>query len=248
MNPTDRTTRWLTASVAVTAPLVIVTSGAISYSSLYALSRAAGGYGEFEAHLFPFPIDFTLGGAIAASFLLARWRAPFWARFWIGLQVALSALVTISGNALHGSIVGHHGDWPWALRIAVSAVPGAAIVGMTHTVTIMLRARPHAREERSGLVNVRTKGSAPARAKARPARSGTAPKEARVRALLLDAGIPRLMSDERAALIARVANEVEGSRSYVRKIAGRIEGAASHGPTRAAVPPDRLAKPDQEVA
>jgi hypothetical protein len=221
MNGSDRTTGWLTLAVAVTAPLVIGSSGAISYSSLYELARVVGGYGELEAHLFPFPIDFTLGGAVAASFLLARWRAPFWPRFWIALQVGLSAIVTISGNALHGSIVGDPHAWPWGLRLMVSAVPGAAIVGMTHAVTIMLRHRP------GDAVRDRDMRSANERAPQRVrSRSSLAPKEARVRALLTEGRIAFLAGEDRASLIARVAGQVAGSRSYVRKIAGRIEREA----------------------
>lgn len=217
----DRTTSGLVLAVSVTAPLVIASSGAISYSSLYQLALVVGGYSQLEAHLFPFPIDFTLGGAVAASFLLARWRAPLVPRLWVALQVALSALVTISGNALHATIVGDAQSWPWALRLAVSAVPGAAIVGMTHTVTIMLRSRPavaipdRLREDR----DVREDG----RETERQRQLRGAPKESRVSALLAESGIPGVVGEERAAIIARIASEVGASRSYVRKIAGRLE-------------------------
>lgn len=208
-------------AVSVTAPLVIASSGAISYSSLYQLALVVGGYSQLEAHLFPFPIDFTLGGAVAASFLLARWRAPLAPRFWVALQVALSALVTISGNALHATIVGDAQSWPWALRLAVSAVPGAAIVGMTHTVTIMLRCRPaSAIPERAPEQEIVRDGE-PDR---EPRQLRGAPKELRVRALLVESGIPGVVGEERAAIIACIAGEVDASRSYVRKIAGRLEG------------------------
>lgn len=235
---TDRTTFLLTMAVAIAAPLVIATSGGISYSSLYELALKVGGYGQLEAHLFPFPIDLTLGGAVAASFLLARWRAPMWPRFWIALQVALSAVVTISGNALHGTLVSDAETWAMGWRLAVSAVPGAAIVGMTHTVTIMLRSHPRPdeereerapeREERGG----RTASEPPANRRER--RSLPAPKESRVRALLDDGGVVQLDGEERAALIARVATEAGCARSYVRKIAGRVKRESEgHAPEAA---------------
>lgn len=243
MTANDRTAWWLTLVVGLTAPLVIVSSGAISYSSLYELALIVGGYGQVEAHLFPLPIDFTLGGAVAASFLLARWRAPFWPRAWIALQVGLSAIATISGNALHGSIVGDPHTWPWGLRLMVSAVPGAAIVGMTHAVTIMLRHRPGAA--------VRERAARPAserEPRRRRSRSSVPPKEARVRAILSDRRSALLNPAERAALIARVASEVGGSRSYVRKIAGRIENEARRGATESASLIAEPAGPTGEVA
>lgn len=229
----DRTTRGLVVAVSVTAPLVIASSGAISYSSLYQLALVVGGYSQLEAHLFPFPIDFTLGGAVAASFLLARWRAPLVPRFWVALQVALSALVTISGNALHATIVGDAHNWPWGLRLAVSAVPGAAIVGMTHTVTIMLRSRPavvSTEGARGSEVGARHETPRPGRPQLT-----AAPIEARVRALLQRGGVPGLSGRERADLISRIADAAHASKSYVRKIAVRLER-------------EDLIKPGEEVA
>lgn len=240
----DRTTQLLTGAVAITAPLVIATSGAISYSSLYELARVLGGYGELEAHLFPFPIDFTLGGAVAASFLLARWRAPIWPRAWVAIQVIFAAVVTISGNALHGTLAGDTAAWPWMLRLVVSAVPGAAIVGMTHTVTIMLRCRPrpHGGEEEREAPEPRN----PAQARRQTERSA-APKEQRAGALLADGGIALLVGSERAALIARVASEIRASRSYVRKIAGRLESGRGEPSDDTPALPTEAPRPVQEV-
>jgi hypothetical protein len=221
----DRTTRGLVLAVAVTAPLVIATSGAISYSSLYQLALVVGGFSGLEAHLFPFPVDFTLGGAVAASFLLARWGTPWGPRSWVALQVAASAVVTISGNALHATIVGDAHAWPSALRLAVSAVPGAAIVFMTHTVTIMLRCRPGAAHQaraakRPPRAERRQVERDPGARALRP--SAGMNKESRLRALLDDGGIGLLDGPARAALIARAAADVEGSKSYVRKIAASM--------------------------
>ena len=226
----DRTTRWLEVAVSVSAPLVIATSGAISYTSLYDLARGPGGFGEVEAHLFPFPIDFNLGGNVAASFLLARWQARLWPRLWVGLQVVISGVATISGNALHGWMASHSHPWV-GLGLAVSAVPGAAIVGMTHTVSIMLRCRPRADEDQAPEPTpgketraLEEREQAQERRQRRPASSSASPKESRVRALLEEGRIAVLRTkEERAALIARVAEQVEASRSYVRKIAGRLE-------------------------
>jgi hypothetical protein len=47
-------------------------------------------------------------------------------------------------------------------------------------------------------------------------------KESRVRALLDAGGIALLDGSARAALIARAAADVEGSKSYVRKIAASM--------------------------
>ncbi|MGH7882489.1 MAG: hypothetical protein ACREN8_06225 [Candidatus Dormibacteraceae bacterium] len=210
MNRPDRTTRWLQAAVAIAVPLVIGSSGFISYSSLCELAQVVGGYGQLEAHLFPFPIDFTLAGSIAASFLLARWRASWTARAVVGIQVFVAAVVTISGNALHGWSTAAGVEW---LRLAVSAVPAAALVGMTHTVTIMLRNRSHPEIDQAfePVLSRQSVASSPTRNRK---------KRERILALLKESHeVLGESGSERAALIKRIASRVKADPTYVRSLA-----------------------------
>src|SRR5215472_12183709 len=100
----DAATRRLERAVWVMAAAVIAAGWVISYSSLRLLALKVGHYGVAEAFLYPIPIDCTLGGAVAAEFLLARWDAPLGARLYVGGQILVSAAGTVTGNALHGII------------------------------------------------------------------------------------------------------------------------------------------------
>jgi len=166
----DATTRRLERAVWVMATAVIAAGWVISYSSLRLLAVKVGHYGAAEALLYPLPIDCTLGGAVAAEFLLARWDAPLRARLYVGGQILVSAAGTVTGNALHGLITEPSVVQPWWGAVAVSAVPGAAIAGMTHAATLMLRYRSRsARVVEEGTLTTAERPT-DARSVARPAR------------------------------------------------------------------------------
>jgi hypothetical protein len=225
----DRTTRVLEWAVLGVAPLVACAAGYDSYSSLVEVAREVGGYAEHEAQVYPLTIDLTLAGSIAASWLLTRWRAPARARAVIGLMIAGSAILTVSGNALHGWLVTGDLAAPWALRAAVSAVPGAAIVGVTHQVVVILRHRP--RQERTESDADEAPESEPQRHVHRPrARTKSGPKLTRVRALLEERGLANLDPRARAEVIGAVARETRTSAQYVRRIAREFRAPSNSEP------------------
>lgn len=227
---TDRTTQVLEWAVLGVAPLVAFAAGYDSYSSLVEVAREVGGYAEHEAQVYPAAIDLTLGGSIAASWLLVRWGAPGRARAVVTLMITGSAILTVSGNALHGWLVAGHLAAPWVLRAAVSAVPGAAIVGVTHQVVLVLRHRPHRVAARPA-GEVSSPEARLRRAPRRMARATSAPKQAHVRALLEEREVGNLVGQARADVISSVARETRSSAQYVRRLARglRTSGEAESG-------------------
>jgi hypothetical protein len=99
---------------------------------------------------------------------------------------------------------------------------------------LMRRSRPALERETQNVpelvAEAATRESTPPVRERRAPRAAAAPtalKESRVRVLLEEGRAAMGSKEERAALIARVAEQVEASRSYVRKIAGRLEQESS---------------------
>jgi hypothetical protein len=209
----------------VSVPLATIAAELDSYFSQVDVAAIVAGFGWFESHLYPLTIDFTLGGSIAASWLLARWGAPRGPRAVLALMILGSAIATVAANALHGWAVSDHATIPWALRAVVSAVPGAAIVSATHQAVLVARYRP-----RPGLADEERESEPQQQAHRPKARAKSTPKQVRVRALLEERGLANLDPRARAEVIGAVARETRTSAQYVRRIAREFRAPSNSEP------------------
>lgn len=156
-NPIARFARWLGwsedqyLSALGYVPLVaaFVAGVVLSYTSLVDLAEWLG-FGRFERPFFPVAIDALVAGCYIAQARLAGVKGFGAHRLYIVILGGLAALLTGSGNALHGLIV-----WkvvalplPWPVLTTGSLVPALAMAGVGHALAIC-RAAARQRERQS---------------------------------------------------------------------------------------------------
>lgn len=136
--PLVRTSRAV--AVGITAAIA-VSSFILSFAALSDLARRAGSWTGWLPYLWPGIVDgaivlATMGILATAAYPSQRKNRQF---FWV--MLAVGALVSIGGNALH-AILPATTPLPAALAFAVACVPPAGILGSTHAVQILWRFNP----------------------------------------------------------------------------------------------------------
>ncbi|MEW5811491.1 MAG: DUF2637 domain-containing protein [Actinomycetota bacterium] len=124
-------------AVAITAAIA-VSSFILSFAALSDLARRTGSWTGWLPYLWPGIVDgaiilATMGILATAAYPDQRKNRQF---FWA--MLAVGALVSIGGNALH-AILPATASLPTALAFAVACVPPAGILGSTHAVQILWR-------------------------------------------------------------------------------------------------------------
>lgn len=127
-------------AVAITAAIA-VSSFILSFAALSDLARRTGSWTGWLPYLWPGIVDgaivlATMGILATAAYPDQRNNRQF---FWA--MLAVGALVSIGGNALH-AILPAGAPLPTALAFAVACVPPAGILGSTHAVQILWRFNP----------------------------------------------------------------------------------------------------------
>lgn len=127
-------------AVAITAAIA-VSSFILSFAALSDLARRTGSWTGWLPYLWPGIVDgaivlATMGILATAAYPDQRKNRQF---FWA--MLAVGALVSIGGNALH-AILPATAPLPTALAFAVACVPPAGILGSTHAVQILWRFNP----------------------------------------------------------------------------------------------------------
>lgn len=133
-------------AVAITAAIA-VSSFILSFAALSDLARRTGSWAGWLPYLWPGIVDgaivlATMGILATAAYPDQRRNRQF---FWT--MLAVGALVSIGGNALH-AILPATAPLPTALAFAVACVPPAGILGSTHAVQILWRFNP----SRAGII------------------------------------------------------------------------------------------------
>jgi hypothetical protein len=136
--PLVRVSRAVAA--AITAAIA-VSSFILSFAALSDLARRTGSWTGWLPYLWPGIVDgaivlATMGILATAAYPDQRKNRQF---FWA--MLAVGALVSIGGNALH-AILPATAPLPTALAFAVACVPPAGILGSTHAVQILWRFNP----------------------------------------------------------------------------------------------------------
>jgi hypothetical protein len=127
-------------AVAITAAIG-VSSFILSFAVLSDPARRTGSWTGWLPYLWPGVVDgaivlATMGIVVTAAYPDQRKNRQF---FWV--MLAVGALVSIGGNALH-AILPATAPLPAALAFSVACVPPAGILGSTHAVQIMWRLSP----------------------------------------------------------------------------------------------------------
>lgn len=127
-------------AVAITVAIA-VSSFILSFAALSDLARRTGSWTGWLPFLWPGIVDgaivlATMGILATAAYPDQRKNRQF---FWA--MLAVGALVSIGGNALH-AILPATAPLPTALAFAVACVPPAGILGSTHAVQILWRFNP----------------------------------------------------------------------------------------------------------
>lgn len=144
-------------AVAITAAIAI-SSFILSFAALSDLARRTGSWTGWLPYLWPGIVDgaivlATMGILATAAYPDQRKNRQF---FWA--MLAVGALVSIGGNALH-AILPAGAPLPTALAFAVACVPPAGILGSTHAVQILWRFNP-SRAEGAGAPHRRVESPA----------------------------------------------------------------------------------------
>jgi hypothetical protein len=126
-----------------------------SYADL-AATFGAFGYDGLVRWIMPLGIDLPVTASVLGQLLAGRWRCGWWVRFRLGLLTAVTAPLTLAGNALRGAIdsSGHftfHVEL-W-MDLAAFAVPGLGVVLIGWVASMM-------QGERAELTRRRLEGEA----------------------------------------------------------------------------------------
>jgi hypothetical protein len=153
-NPARRLVRWLGWSEDDTlrvlgwgAILAAFAAGIyLSYNSLIALALKLG-YSNYEAPAYPFAIDAMVAACYVGQLRTAGLVDFARRRAYLVVVGVVAALLTATGNALHGVLVyGLISDpLPWPLLVAGSIVPAFAMAGSGHAIMI-IRSAERARQ------------------------------------------------------------------------------------------------------
>lgn len=127
-------------AVAITAAIA-VSSFVLSFAALSDLARRTGSWTGWLPYLWPGIVDgaivlATMGILATAAYPDQRRNRQF---FWA--MLAVGALVSVGGNALH-AILPTAAPLPTWLAFGVACVPPAGILGSTHAVQILWRFNP----------------------------------------------------------------------------------------------------------
>ena len=127
-------------AVTITAAIA-VSSFILSFSALSDLARRTGSWTGWLPYLWPGIVDgaivlATMGILATAAYPDQRKNRQF---FWA--MLAVGALVSVGGNALH-AILPATAPLPTWLAFGVACVPPAGILGSTHAVQILWRFNP----------------------------------------------------------------------------------------------------------
>jgi hypothetical protein len=110
-----------------------------SYSDLMA-TFAAFGYDGHISWLMPLGIDLPVTASVLAQMLAGRWKCHWWVRVRLGLLTAVTAPLTLTGNALRGAIDAH-GHFTFTVQLwmdlAAFAVPGLGVVLIGYVASMM---------------------------------------------------------------------------------------------------------------
>ncbi len=130
---------WLEGAmwVCLFGGLVVLYIG--SYADLMA-TFAAFGYDGHISWLMPLGIDLPVTASVLAQMLAGRWKCHWWVRVRLGLLTAVTAPLTLTGNALRGAIDGQ-GHFTFQVQLwmdlAAFAVPGLGVVLIGYVASMM---------------------------------------------------------------------------------------------------------------
>ena len=132
-----------------------------SYFDLVA-TFAAFGYDGHISWLMPLGIDLPVTASVLAQMLAGRWSCNWWVRVRLGVLTAVTAPLTLTGNALRGAI-DVHGHFTFQVLLWMDllafAVPGLGVVLIGYVASMM-------QGERAGLTKRRLEAEADATARA----------------------------------------------------------------------------------
>jgi hypothetical protein len=112
-----------------------------SYADL-AATFGAFGYDGWVRWIMPLGIDLPVTASVLAQLLAARWKSGRWVRVRLGLLTAVTAPLTLTGNALRGAIDAH-GHFVHSFHVALwmdlaaFAVPGLGVVLIGYVASMM---------------------------------------------------------------------------------------------------------------
>ncbi len=110
-----------------------------SYFDLVA-TFAAFGYDSHISWLMPLGIDLPVTASVLAQMLAGRWSCHWWVRVRLGLLTAVTAPLTLTGNALRGAI-DVHGHFTFQVLLWMDllafAVPGLGVVLIGYVASMM---------------------------------------------------------------------------------------------------------------
>jgi hypothetical protein len=130
---------WLEALMWLCMGLSLAVDYIASYADL-ATTFAAFGYPFPVNFIMPLGIDLPATASVLGQLLAGRWQSHWWVRARLGLLTALTAPLTLVGNALRGAIDVHghftfHVSLWWDLM--AFAVPGAGVVVIGYIASMM---------------------------------------------------------------------------------------------------------------
>ena len=139
-----------------------------SYADLMA-TFAAFGYDPHISWLMPLGIDLPVTASVLAQMLAGRWRCHWSVRARLGLLTAVTAPLTLTGNALRGAIDGSTGQFTFEVQLWMDlvafAVPGLGVVLIGYVASMMQGERAELQRRR---LEAEASGASPATSRPEP--------------------------------------------------------------------------------
>lgn len=147
---------WLEAAMWLLTALAVSAGAFVSYNSLMRVFRDVGGFEVWEARVAPLLVDAPLGATVIAIYLMARWgKLGTWAGLQLGSMAIISAVATLSGNALAGAFAKGQlhlsGGWALTATLIVSAFPAICILELILATKVVLAAKAELARAAAGL-------------------------------------------------------------------------------------------------